>query len=191
MTRLKHWAGAAMVAAMLLTGPAIAAGVPVGDDGLHKPDWLKDSFKILRDDLDEASAADRNLMVIIEQRGCIYCARMHEEVFTDPRVEKLIREKFDVVQIDLFGSTDVTDLDGDVLSEKQMAAKWGIAMTPTMIFPRREAPADQPAPRSALAVVPGALGVDQTIALLQWIDLGGAASGRDLANVLSQVEKSE
>lgn len=34
----------ALAAALLLALPLAAA--PVGDDGLHKPDWLRDTFRI-------------------------------------------------------------------------------------------------------------------------------------------------
>ena len=49
--------------------------VTMGDDGLHKTDWMRDTFKDMGEDLAEANAEGKRLMVIIEQRGCIYCAR--------------------------------------------------------------------------------------------------------------------
>ena len=56
-------------------GPLAAA--ELGDDGLHKTAWMRDTFKDLRDDLAEANAEGKRLMVLIEQRGCIYCTKMH------------------------------------------------------------------------------------------------------------------
>ena len=51
----------AMVAALaawgVMAGAALSGGVPLGDDGLHKPDWLKDSFRDVREDAAEAAAA--------------------------------------------------------------------------------------------------------------------------------------
>ena len=53
----------AMVAALaawgVMAGAALSGSVPVGDDGLHKPDWLKDSFRDVREDAAEAAAAGR------------------------------------------------------------------------------------------------------------------------------------
>jgi thioredoxin-related protein len=51
--------------------PAFAG--EIGDDGLHKTDWMRDTFKDLQEDLAEANDEGKRLMVIIEQRGCIYC----------------------------------------------------------------------------------------------------------------------
>ena len=49
----------AMVAALaawgVMAGAALSGSVPLGDDGLHKPDWLKDSFKDVREDAAEAA----------------------------------------------------------------------------------------------------------------------------------------
>ena len=73
-------------------------------------------------------------MVIFEQRGCIYRKQMHEEVFTDPEIAALLDERFFVVQMNLYGETGVTDLDGETLSEKAAARKWRVMFTPTMLF---------------------------------------------------------
>ena len=40
-------------------------------------------------------------MILFEQRGCIYCEKMHEEVFPMPVIADYIRENFFVVQMDL------------------------------------------------------------------------------------------
>lgn len=177
-----------LAALALLLGISLAtAEVPLGDDGLHKPDWLKDSFKVLAEDSAEAAEAGRHLMLMIEQRGCIYCKRLHTEVLVDPRVESLIRSDFDVIQIDLFGATEITDLDGEVLSEKRAAGKWGATVTPTLLILPHELPQGADAARAALAMVPGVLDADDMIALLDWARAGGeAATGRPLGNVIGE-----
>ena len=40
----------------------------MGDDGLHKAPWMRDTFKDLSEDLADANAEGKRLMVIIEQR---------------------------------------------------------------------------------------------------------------------------
>ena len=95
-----------LLAALALSTPALA--VELGDDGLHKPAWLRETFKDLRDDLAEANAEGKRLMLVYEQRGCIYCTKMHEEVFVHLAIEKLLTEDFYVVQMNLFGSVEVT-----------------------------------------------------------------------------------
>ena len=81
---------AAAATALLLALPVHAADVaPLGDDGLHKPTWLRDTFKDMREDLAEANAEGKRLMIIFEQRGCIYCKEVHEVVLADPAHERL------------------------------------------------------------------------------------------------------
>lgn len=72
-----------LMAALILALPA--SGTELGEDGLHKTDWMRNTFKDLREDLEEANAEGKRLAVIVEQRGCIYCTKMHEEVFRGRR----------------------------------------------------------------------------------------------------------
>ncbi len=162
---MRHWIGAALAAAIAL--PLAAA--EMGDDGLFKSPWMRDTFKDLREDLDEANAEGKRLVLLFEQRGCIYCRQMHEEVFTDPMVSDYIDENYFVVQLNLHGDIEVTDFDGESLSEKDMARKWNILFTPTMMFLPEEVDAEATAPQAAVAVMPGAFGKGTTIDMLTWV----------------------
>lgn len=97
----------------------------LGDDGLHKQDWFHDGFLEMSDDLTEAAAGNKDLMVIFEQAGCPYCEALHNENFARPEIVNYITENFLVVQLDLWGSREVTDFDGEQLPERELAAKWG------------------------------------------------------------------
>ena len=178
--KLRH----ALAALLIAATPAIA--VDLGDDGLHKPAWLRETFKDLREDLAEANAEGKRLLIIVEQRGCIYCMKMHEEVFPDPAIDALIRESYFVVQMNLFGDVEVTDFDGTVLPEKQMAARWGVMFTPTMIFLPEEVPAGKSAAESAVAQMPGAFGKGTTGALLTWVRDHGYANGEHFQKFLAR-----
>lgn len=162
---MRHWIGAALAAVIAL--PLAAA--EMGDDGLFKSPWMRDTFKDLREDLDEANAEGKRLVLLFEQRGCIYCRQMHEEVFTDPMVSDYIDENYFVVQLNLHGDIEVTDFDGESLSEKDMARKWNILFTPTMMFLPEEVDAEATALQAAVAVMPGAFGKGTTIDMLTWV----------------------
>ena len=151
----------------LLAMPAWAA--ELGDDGLHKADWMRDTFKDLREDLDEANAEGKRLALIVEQRGCIYCAKMHKEVFSREDVADYIRENFFVVQINLHGDTEIVDFDGEALSEKQATRKWGLLFTPSILFFPEEVAEDMTASRAAVAVMPGAFGRHTTFNMFNWV----------------------
>lgn len=159
---------AAALVLAALAAPA-AAEVPVGEDGLHKPDWMRDTFLDLREDLAEANAEGKRLLIIVEQLGCIYCTEMHESVFPVPSIDALIRENFFVVQINIYGDKEVTDFDGTVLREKEMALRWGVIFTPTMIFMPTEVVEGKTATSGAVAFLPGAFKPNMTHALFTWI----------------------
>ena len=124
--------------ALIMALPVGAA--ELGDDGLHKTPWMRDTFKDLREDLDEANAEGKRLVLFFEQRGCIYCTKMHKEVFPREEVSSYIEDNFFVVQLNLHGDIEVTDFDGETMSEKDMARKWGILFTPTIMFIDEQGP---------------------------------------------------
>ena len=156
------------MAAILFAVPLAAA--EIGDDGLHKTDWMRDTFKDLREDLEEANAEGKRLMLIVEQRGCIYCTKMHNEVFPQEDVASYIRDHFFVVQLNLPGDTEITDFDGEVLPEKQATQKWGLLFTPSILFLPEEVDEGATAQQAAVAMMPGAFSKGTTLDLLTWVE---------------------
>ena len=94
--------------ALFLATPLIAA--EMGDDGLHKATWMRDTFKDLTEDLEEANAEGKRLIIMVEQRGCIYCAKMHKEVYPTPEIAAFIEANYFVVQLNLVLSLRNIDL---------------------------------------------------------------------------------
>lgn len=163
MTRLL-----ALVAVVL--GLALPVGAAeLGDDGLHKTPWMRDTFKDLGEDLAEANAEGKRLVLFIEQRGCIYCTKMHEEVFPDPTLSAYIEENFFVVQMNLHGDTTATDVDGQEAEQSELMRKWGILFTPTIIFLPEAVEDGKSAMQSAVAVMPGAFGKSTTLDMFTWV----------------------
>ncbi|MFT6227553.1 MAG: thioredoxin-related protein, partial [Paracoccaceae bacterium] len=94
---------AALALMPLIFAPAVQAA-EMGEDGLHKQPWFSLTFKDMAEDLAAANDAGKRLVIMFEQRGCIYCKKMHEEVFSDPDIAKFISDNFMVVQMNLFGN---------------------------------------------------------------------------------------
>ena len=92
---------------LLLVAPLQAA--EMGDDGLHKAAWMRETFKDLAEDLEEANSEGKRLAVIIEQQNCMYCKKMHETVFSDPDIFSYLMDNFFVVQINMFGQAAQSD----------------------------------------------------------------------------------
>lgn len=153
--------------AVVFASGALAA--ELGDDGLHKAPWMRDTFKDLSEDLAEATAEGKRLMILVEQRGCIYCKKMHEEVFVVPEIASYIEENFFVVQINMFGDVEVTDFDGTTLPEKEMVKRWSALFTPSIYFFPEEVSDDQIATQAAVANMPGAFGRWTTLNMLTWV----------------------
>ncbi len=158
-----------LIALTLIIGCVQLNAAEIGDDGLHKASWMRDTFKDLQEDLEEANSEGKRLMLIIEQRGCIYCKRMHEEVFVIPEIKEFIEENFFVVQLNMFGDVDVTDFDGETLPEKEMAKHWGVLFTPSILFFDESVGSDKTAVQAAVATIPGAFGRYTTFNMLNWV----------------------
>ncbi len=149
-----------------LAGPALAE---LDDAGLHIEPWIHETFYDLRDDLATANANDQRLLILFEQRGCIYCREMHESVFSQDNVAQMLSDDYFVIRLNLHGSLEVTDFDGEVMSERDIARRWGILFTPTMMFMPEEVPDDQTAQQAAVAAMPGAFSRWTTFNLLTWV----------------------
>jgi thioredoxin-related protein len=113
--------------------PARAEAI-LGDDGLYRQPWFIESFLELADDLAAASEKKKRLAVMWELRGCPYCKETHLVNFAKPEIENYIKERFDILQLNIIGAREVTDFDGEKLSEKRLAEKYGVRFTPTFQF---------------------------------------------------------
>jgi thioredoxin-related protein len=133
---------------LVAAGAASAQGLRVEptflDDGRPTQPWFLNSFLILKEDLADAAAQGRRFAILWELRGCPFCLAMHKVNFADPAVNRYIREHFSILQLDLVGPREVTDFDGQVLPEKELARKYGVTGTPTIQFlPERIAPEER------------------------------------------------
>jgi thioredoxin-related protein len=125
-------AGAALAAS--LGGPRLRAEPMLTEDGLYRQPWFIESFLELADDLQSAAKSGKRFAVMWELRGCPYCRETHLVNFARPDIEDYIKQNFDILQLNIIGSRKVTDFDGAEISEKALAAKYGIRFTPTLQF---------------------------------------------------------
>jgi thioredoxin-related protein len=103
--------------------------------GFHeKPAWFKHSFLDLREDVDEAAEENKRVLLFFHQDGCPYCAKLLNENFTLKEIVDKTVENFQVIEINIWGDNEVTDLNGDVTTEKDFAAGLKVMYTPTMMF---------------------------------------------------------
>ncbi len=127
---------------LFLTGSASAvafvsparAQATLTDDGLYHEPWFLQSLLELADDLDGATAQGKRFAIMWELRGCPYCRDIHLINFARPDITEFIKARFDILQLNIIGAREVVDFDGEKLSEKQLAQKYGVRFTPTFQF---------------------------------------------------------
>ena len=170
LTRRNVLLGAAGLAA--LSGrPAYAEEPILTDDGLYKEPWFLETFLELADDVEAAHKAGKRFVVAWELKGCPYCKETHFVNFAQPRIANYIKTNFEVLQLNIIGSRKVTDFDGTEMSEKELAAKYGVRFTPTIqFFGERDAELKPLVPaKREVARAPGYLRPDDFLAMFRFV----------------------
>lgn len=120
--------------------PVWAATEGALDEGLvnpgfvQKPGWFKASFLDLREDVAEAAAAGKRVMLYFYQDGCPYCEKLINTNFAQRDIVAKTRENLDVIAINMWGDNTVTDLQGNEVTEKQFSVGMKVQFTPTLLF---------------------------------------------------------
>ena len=129
----------------------------LSDDGLYYQKWFVNSFLDLGEDLGEAQAAGKRFAIFWEQKGCPYCKETHLVNLGKPKINQYVRDNFAILQLNIWGSREVTDFDGQAMEERKLARKWGITFTPTIMFIDEsiEKVAGRPGNKAEVARMPG------------------------------------
>lgn len=104
------------------------------DEVLQYPDWFNEPFLHLPSDQEQALAEGKTLVVYFGQKRCAYCHQLMDVNFSLPDIVEYTRRHFDIVPIDIWGVDEVTDLNGEVLTERDFALREGTNFTPSLIF---------------------------------------------------------
>ena len=139
MITRRNYVGLALAAGGLLAARPVSADSDIalpemGDDGLYIQPWFLNTFLDFREDLTDAKRRGKRFAVVWEQRGCWTCKRMHVVNFRVREVRDFVRDNFDLLQLNLRGSREVTDFDGTALEERDLARRYRVLYTPTIQF---------------------------------------------------------
>ncbi|TMJ01113.1 MAG: thioredoxin [Alphaproteobacteria bacterium] len=170
LTRREVLAGGAVLGSSLITTRARAEPL-LTEDGLYRQPWFLESFLELGEDLQGAANLGKRFAVMWELRGCPYCRETHLVNFARPDIGDYIKANFEILQLNIIGARKVTDFDGAEISEKALAAKYGIRFTPTFqFFPESVADLAEKAPdKREVARAPGYMRPDDFLALFRFV----------------------
>ncbi|NDA15481.1 MAG: DUF255 domain-containing protein, partial [Gammaproteobacteria bacterium] len=106
-----------------------ATGAFLGAKDTEHPDWFKESFLDFEDDIDEAAAEDKRLVLYFYQAGCPYCNALIEHNFTQRDIVETMQSHFTVVSINMWGDREVVQVGGRSFTEKTLAAALSVNFT--------------------------------------------------------------
>lgn len=98
------------------------------------PSWFKDSFLEFSDDIAEAAEQGKRVMLLMHQDGCPYCNLLVERNLSQKNIVDLMREKFEVVELNIWGDREVITVEGESFTEKEFASALKVQFTPTLLF---------------------------------------------------------
>ncbi len=114
--------------------PGQQQGAYLGAKPTEYPEWFKESFLDLKEDIAEAASAGRRVVLLFHQDNCPYCNQIVERNLAQREIETLLRTRFDVIALNMWGDRPVTGLDGKSYTEKSFAAALRVQFTPTLLF---------------------------------------------------------
>lgn len=121
----------------LLSGYAYAEedkGKFFGAKQTEYPKWFKESFLNLQEDVSEAKAEGKRIMLLFHQDGCPYCNALVERNLAQKDIEEKVRKNFDVIALNMWGDRELTHMDGKQYTEKSLAETLRVQFTPTVLF---------------------------------------------------------
>ena len=113
---------------------AVEPGKIVGGKVSELPEWFKDSFLDIAEDVEEAKDENKHLMLYMHLTGCPYCYKMVEEGFKNTTNTQIIKDNFDVVAINIRGNKEIALSEDLTMTEEEVRNHYKVNFTPTIVF---------------------------------------------------------
>ena len=132
-----------LLAGLLLVAiqPLVAAEQKIGSfsgaELTTHPAWFKESFLDFEEDIAEAAAQGKRLVLYFYQDGCPYCSALVQHNFGQRDIVQATQDYFDLVTINMWGDREVVQVGGQSFTEKTLAQALGVQFTPTLFFSTR------------------------------------------------------
>lgn len=126
---------AAALLFLAFTDPAPASFDDSAVARFDYPTWFKTTFYDLEDDLADArEAGKRGIVLFYSTVGCSYCKQMLEGSFAEPGFAARLHERYDVVGLEIFSDSEITDWNGETRTLSEFAKDQGVQFSPTLAF---------------------------------------------------------
>lgn len=109
-------------------------GAFLGAKEAEYPNWFKDSFLDFNEDIKEAAADGKRVLLIFHQDNCPYCAELVEQNFSQKDIVDKMQKNLDAIGLNMWGDREIASVDGKSYTEKTFAEKLKVQFTPTLIF---------------------------------------------------------
>jgi thioredoxin-related protein len=110
-------------------------GKVTGGSMHEAPEWFKESFLDISEDIEEAKEEGKHIMLFLDLQGCPYCTKMLKKSFiAENETSDFIKKHFDVININIKGSKEITWSEDEVFTEKELALKLKVQYSPTVLF---------------------------------------------------------
>lgn len=105
-----------------------------GAQPTEHPDWFKESFLEIGDDVAEAASSGKHVLLYFYINECPYCHKMVEENFKSSPYTNFLQEQFDVIALNVYGDREVAFDENTRVTEKVLAKRLKVRYTPTILF---------------------------------------------------------
>ncbi len=114
-------------------------GKLTGGSQHEMPNWFKESFLDLQEDVEEAKDSNKHVILFMSLDFCPYCTKMlHDNFEKGAKNQKYIEDNFDVIGINIKGSKEIVIDEDTTMTEKEYAAFLKVQYTPTILFLNQE-----------------------------------------------------
>jgi len=122
-----------VIATSLLWGLSFIINAATRDPGTY---FFQESFGDLQEELETAKEENKKgVLIFFEMDDCPFCHRMKTTILNQSEVQDYFRSNFRIFSLDIEGDVEITDFDGNQVSQKDFAFKQHrVRATPVIAF---------------------------------------------------------
>ena len=98
------------------------------------PDWFKESFLEIAEDVEEAKDEGKHVLLFFHLNGCPYCNKMANETFETEPLKSQIQQNFDSIALNIKGDREIAMSEDLSTTERLLSEFLKVQYTPTILF---------------------------------------------------------